>query len=112
MAIPVQTRKKMLAAVERGEPVNAVARRFEVTPQGLRKLIRTVRERGSVEPLASGPKHPIKITSDDDAIMLAMIEADPGVTLNAIRAKLGVQVAESTVSRRLKKLGITLKKNP
>lgn len=110
MRIPIEMRKKMLAAVGRGEPVNAVARRFEVTPQGLRKLIRAVRERGDLSPAKPGPKRPIKLTPADDAKMLELIERDPGVTLNAIRAHLSVGVAESTVCRRLRKLGVTLKK--
>lgn len=111
MAIPAETRWKMIAAVERGEPISSVARRFEVTPRGLRKMMRTVRERGSIEPLKSGPKGPVKLTPEDDAMMLALIEADPGITLNAIRAKLSVEVAESTVCRRLKRLRISLKKS-
>jgi transposase len=110
MRIPIEMRRKMLAAVERGEPVNAVARRFEVTPQGLRKLLRTVRSRGQIAPAKSGPKKPTKITPADDALMLALIERDPGITLNAIREQLSVSVAESTVCRRLQRLGLTLKK--
>jgi len=110
MRIPIEMRKKMLAAVERGEAVNAVARRFEVTPQGLRKLLRTVRSRGDLVPHTPGPKKPIKLTPEDDAKMLELINRQPGITLNAIRKQLSVEVAESTVSRRLKKLGISLKK--
>ena len=110
MRIPIEMRKKMVAAVERGEAVNAVARRFEVTPQGLRKLLRTVRSRGDLTPRRPGPKKPIKLTPTDDAKMLELIERDPGITLNAIRAQLSVEVAESTVCRRLKKLGVSLKK--
>jgi len=112
MRIPIEMRKKMLAAVERGEPVRRVARRFEVTERGLHKLMKRVRERGSLEPAKPGPKGPTKLTPADDAKMLEMIERDPGVTLNAIRAQLSVEVAESTVCRRLKKLGVSLKKNP
>jgi transposase len=114
MRIPIEMRKKMVAAVERGEAVNAVARRFEVTPQGLRKLLRTVRSRGDLTPRTPGPKKPIKLTPQDDAKMLELIEREPGITLNAIRAQLsattGTVVAESTVCRRLKKLGVSLKK--
>lgn len=110
MRIPIEMRRKMLAAVARGEPVNAVARRFEVTPQGLRKLLRTVRSRGHITPAKPGPKKPTKLTPADDALMLALIEQDPGITLNAIRERLSVRVAESTVCRRLQRLGLTLKK--
>ncbi|MGP1345496.1 MAG: hypothetical protein ACTS3F_02355 [Phycisphaerales bacterium] len=41
--------------------------------------------------------------------MFALIEAQPGITLNAFRAQLSVEVAESTVRRRLEKLEISLK---
>lgn len=111
MLIPLEMRKRMLAAVERGESVASVARRFEVTQRGLHKLIRRCRERGTLEPARPGPKEPIKLTAADDAKMLAMIRADPGVTLRELASQLSVPVAQSTVSRRLKKLGVTLKKN-
>jgi transposase len=102
----------MLAAVERGESVASVAQRFEVTERGLHKILKRYRERGTLEPDKPGPKKPTKLTPADDRKMLALIEQDPGITLNQIRAQLSVQVAESTVCRRLKKLGITLKKSP
>jgi transposase-like protein len=36
MAIPVAIRRKMLEAIQRGESIASVARRLEVTQQGLR----------------------------------------------------------------------------
>ena len=101
----------MLAAVERGEPIASVARRFEVSERGLYKLIRRCRERGTIEPMKPGPKKPTKLTPADDDIMIKLIQQDPGITLRNIIKHLSVEVAESTVSRRLKKLGYTLKKN-
>jgi len=107
MRTPIEMRKKMLAAVERGEAVNAVARRIEVTPQGLGKMLRTVRARGDLTPLKPGPKRPTKLRPRDDAKMLELIDHDPGITLNAIRSQLSVEVAESTVCRRLIRIVIT-----
>ena len=112
MLIPVQTRRKMLAAVERSESVASVARRFEVTERGLHKLIKRCRERGTIEPLKPGPKGPTKLTPKDDAKMLALIKADQGVTLRQIATHLSVQVVESTVHRSLKRLGLSLKQSP
>lgn len=111
MVIPVQTRRKMLAAVERGESVVSVARRFEVSERGLRKIIEQCRRRGTLDPLKPGPKKPTKLTPQDDATMLAMIETDPGVTLREMAEALSVDVAESTVCRRLQRLGLSLKKS-
>ncbi len=65
----------MLTAVERGEPIVAVARRFGVSERGLHKLITRCKEHGTIEPLKPGPKKPIKLTSIDDAVMLSMISA-------------------------------------
>lgn len=59
----------------------------------------------------AGSESPTKLTPEDDATMLALIEADPGFTLNAIRQRLSVEVAESTVCRRLQKLGVSLQKS-
>ncbi len=111
MQIPVQTRRKMLAAVERGESVASVARRFEVTERGLHKLIKRCRERGTIEPLKPGPKGPTKLTPKDDAKMLALVRADPGVTLKQIASHLSAEVVESTVCRSLQRLGLSLKKS-
>ncbi len=112
MVIPVQTRKKMLAAVGRGESVASVARRFEITERGLHQLIQRCRERGTIEPLKFGPKGSTKLTAKDAAKMLALIKADPGVTLKQIASHLSVEVVESTVHRSLKRLGVSLKKSP
>ena len=111
MRIPVETGKKMVAAVDRGETVVSVARRFEVTERGLHKLLRRFRERGTLEPLKPGPKRPTKLTPDDDAKMLELIEADPGITLKDIASQLSVDVVESTVFRRLQRLGVSFKKS-
>jgi len=111
MPIPVETRKKMFSAVDGGESVASVARRFEVTQQGLRKLIKRCRERGSIKPLKTGPKKPTKLTPGDDKIMLSMVADDPSVTLRQIAKRMSVKVVESTLSRRLRTLGISLKKS-
>ena len=109
MIIPVQMRQKMCAAVERGEPVAAVARRFEVSERGLRNIIKHFFEYGTHEPLKPGPQEPTKITPADDATILAMIKEDPGVTLKAMGE--AISVHESTVCRRLQTLGVSLKKS-
>ena len=111
MAIPVQTRRKMLAALQRGESVASVARRFEVTEQGLHKLRRTVRERGTLEPDKTGPKGHTKLTDDDLRRLREQVAAHPGVTLRELQGLLSVHVAESTVCRALKKMGLSFKKS-
>jgi len=111
MPIPVQTRKKMLDAIERGEPIVSVARRFEVSETGLHKLRRTVRERGTLEPAKTGPKGHVKLTDADLQLMRQQVAANPGITLLELRDMLSVQVAESTVCRALQKMGLSFKKS-
>lgn len=111
MAIPIQTRRKMLEAIERGESIASVARRFEVTQQGLHKLRRTVRERGTLAPAKTGPKGHVKLTEADLRLMRDQIAANPGVTLMQLRDMLSVEVAESTVCRALQKMGLSYKKS-
>ena len=110
MAYSMDLRLKVLAALDRGESQVSVARRFDL---GLRtvKRFKARRDAGRVEPDKTGPKLPTKLTPEDDQLMRDMIAARPGITANELRAMLSVEVAECTVCRRLKKLGLTLKKS-
>ena len=110
MVYSMDLRKRVVQAVNAGEPIAVVARRFQVA----RPTVRDWRDRakqGTLEPGVSGPKSPTKITPEDDQLMRDMIAKRPGITANELRAMLSVEVAECTVCRRLKKLGLTLKKS-
>ena len=110
MAYSMDLRERVVAAVNRGEAIAAVAQRFEVA----RPTVRDWRDRArrdALMPGVPGPKSPTKITPEDDRLMRDMIAKRPGITANELRAMLSVEVAECTVCRRLKKLGLTLKKS-
>ena len=104
-------RLKVLTAVDRGESEACVARRFEIGERTVRRFKRLRREVGSVEPAKTGPKSPIKLKAADDQLMREQIAKRPGITLRELQPLLSVKVAESTICRRLKKLGLTLKKS-
>lgn len=110
MAYSMDLRLKVLAALDRGESQASVAQRFEL---GLRtvKRFKARRDAGRVEADKTGPKLPIKLTPEDDQRMRDAIARRPGITLRELQAVVGVPVAESTICRRLKKLGLTLKKS-
>jgi transposase len=110
MAYSMDLRLKVLAALDEGASQASVARRFDV---GLRtvKRFKARRDAGRIEAEKTGPKSPIKLTPEDDQLMREMIAKRPGITANQLRVMLSVQVAECTVCRRLKKLGLTLKKS-
>jgi len=114
MPLSLQLRQRVVAGIERGESAVSIARRLEISERTVRRLSKRARLGLPLAPGKTGPKKPTKLTPADDAKMLELIERDPGITLNAIRAQLsattGTVVAESTVCRRLKKLGVSLKK--
>lgn len=110
MTYSMDLRERVVMAVRDGEPIAVVARRFQVARPTVRDW-RDRAEQGVLEPGVGGPKSPTKITPEDDRLMRDMIALRPGITANELRAMLSVAVAECTVCRRLKKLGLTLKQS-
>ena len=111
MAYSLDFRLKVLAACDRGESEAAVAQRFEIGERTVRRFKRRRRETGSAQPAKTGPKSPIKLGPEDDQRMREAIAKRPGITLRELQAVVSVPVAESTICRRLKRLGLTLKKS-
>lgn len=110
MTYSMDLRERVVAAVERGEPIAVVARRFQVSRPAVRDW-RDRAQRNALTPGVPGPKSPTKITPQDDQLMLDRVALNPGITANQLRALISVEVAECTVCRRLIKLGVTLKKS-
>lgn len=110
MPLSLQLRQRVIAGLERGQSAVSIARRLEISERTVRRLAHRARLGHPLTPGKTGPKKPTKLTPADDRKMLELIEREPGITLKAIAAQLSVEVAESTVSRRLKALGISLKK--
>lgn len=103
-------RRKVVAALGQGHSVASVARRFDVDE----KTVRSYRRRAAQDRLApdrSGPKGSVKLTDQDLRTLEREVAKDPGVTLRQLQGKLSVRVAESTVCRTLKRLGLSLKKS-
>ena len=110
MTYSMDLRLRVVAAVNRGDSIAEVARRFNVS----RPTVRDWRDRtarGGLEPDKPGPKQPVKLTRADDALMRLQISKRPGITANELIPMLSQPVVESTVCRRLKKMGLRLKKS-
>jgi len=110
MAYSNDIRLKVLAAVDRGESQASVARRFEIGEKTLRRLKQRREETGDVSAYKTGPKQPMKLTADDDALMREQVRVKPGVTAKELVVLLEGKVVISTVCRRLIALGLPLKK--
>ena len=76
------------------------------------KLLRQRRRTGSIEPLPHAGGPPPKL--GDGAALRELVKAKPDATLSELAAamgeRLGVRVHLASVGRRLKAMGITLKK--
>ena len=103
-------RKKVVAAVGRGETDVSVATRFEVSVKTIGRWL----DRQSAGRLAAdrcGPKGPVKLTAADDQTLRDALRDQPGLTLRELCLLMSVPVAQSTICRRLQKLQLVLKKS-
>jgi transposase len=111
MAYSKDFRLKVLAFVDRGESEAAVAQRFDIGERTVRRFKQRRRLTGDVTADKTGPKGPMKLTPQDDALMFEQVRRKPGITAKELRPMLGVEVSISAICRRLTKLGLTLKKS-
>ena len=103
-------RVRVVAAVEDGESMTSVARRFSVGWCTVRDW-RDRARRGELEPKTTGPKGPIKLTEADEQLMRERVAKQPGITAMQLIPWLSVEVVESTVCRALKRMNLSLKKS-
>jgi len=111
MRYSMDLRQRAVRAMEQGQALAQVARRFQVSETALRDWRRRAAE-GRLEPTDKpGPKGPRKLTPADDATMRRLIDEQPGITAKQILPQLSVEVHIATVCRRLIQLGLSLKKS-
>ncbi len=107
-------RKKIVEAKERGMSTVEVARTFDVGLSSVKRYAKVAREGGSLRPKRSPGRRP---KADERAMRL--LEADlqerPAATLSErceyLRSVAGLGVSESTVSRLLRRMGWSRKKD-
>ena len=113
-AYSLDLRKKIVEAKERGTPTAEVAKAFGVGVSTVKRYAATAREGRPLAP----KKHPgskPKIDEGARRLLEADLEERPAATLperrEFLRRTCGVSVSDSTVSRMLKRLGWTRKKD-
>lgn len=111
MAIAVQVRLKVLAALARGESAVSIAGRLEIGERSVYRLQARDRAGCPVEPAKTGPKGPIKLARADTQVLRAAVARTPGITALEVLPRLTVKVAPCTVCRAWKRLGLTRKKS-
>lgn len=102
-------RVRVMADVDGGVGTTAVARKYRVSADWIRKLKRLRRETGSFAARQQRVSHATKL--DEDLPRLEQLVAQqPDATLQELRDALGVQVSLSSVWRALRRLQLTFKK--
>ncbi len=107
-------RKKIVEAVERGMPKIEAARTFGVGISSVKRYMATYHEGGSLAPKKRPGSKP-KLDEGARKLLEANLEEHPEATLpqrrEFLRRVCGVSVSDSTVSRMLRRMGWTRKKD-
>ena len=88
-----------------------LARRFQVAPSFVQKLLKQYRETGSLAPKKRQVQTPTKLNESQLQILADLVEQNNDATLEELKGlvfeKTGVSIGRSTVDRMLKKLNLT-----
>jgi transposase len=113
-AYSTDLRERIVRVVADGQPLREAARRFGVSVSAVKRYVVRQQETGSLErtPIPGGPR---KISREQDAILLARLQAEPDATVLEHCAwwaeHQGQAVSEATMWRALHRLGWTHKKS-
>lgn len=112
-ALSNDLRERLVRAVKQGSSATAVARRFDVSASAVIKLMRRVRDTGSVAPARIGGTR-TPLLDGHEAVLRELTTSQPGITLAEMQAALRkrdiVPGSLSTIWTTLRRLGLTHKK--
>lgn len=96
MPVPLSqaVRRRLVEAVEQGSSAREAARRFAVSESAAIKLIRRLRETGSIAP-ARNKGHRTPLLSEHEDLLCELIMSRPGITLAEIQAALVLRGIEA-----------------
>ena len=107
-------RTRIIAALEAGQPVAQVAARFAVAPRTVRRYRQRWQQEGMLIPRRS-PGRARRILPEQEAMLIAQVEADPDATLATHcrhwQAQTGITLSPATMCRALQRLALTRKKS-
>lgn len=114
-AYSLDLRKKVIDAYNQKEgSLRSLAKRFKVSDEFVKGLVKRYKQTGSFEPLAHGGGNPGKIQAIHEEFLRRQLERQNDLTLEALSLKLkeqfGLKVSGVAVHETLKDLGISRKK--
>lgn len=111
--LSLDLRKRLAKAVDGGESRNAVAKRFDVAPSTVIKLMQHAEATGSLAPKKIGGYRKYKLAAHD-AVVRELLLATPDATLDELAADLAkraIECSRSGLDRYLGHIGWSFKKN-
>ena len=110
-------RIRVVAVAEEEEHAkNEIADLFGISKRSVYRYLQQLRERNNLEPLAHGGGTQAKLKPEYLLMVKEMVDQTPDATLEEFREQIKkrarLEVSVMTISRGLKKLGITRKKSP
>ena len=109
--LPVRMRERIVAMYAEGQPTKQIAAAMGTCRSGTRRIRQYLRERGTLEPTKGKTGYASGLTPAVERRLRALVAAEPGVTRQALRDRLGVTVDVRTVGRWLARAGLVLKKS-
>ena len=106
-ALSLDIRRRMAKAVDAGSSRNSVAKRFDVAPSTVIKLMTHIKATGSATPKKIGGYRKPRLAAHD-AIVRELVQATPDSTLDefvAELAKLGIATSRSGLDRYFSLIG-------
>lgn len=108
-AYSMDLRERVMADVDAGMKVVAVAKKFSVSSGWIRKLKRLRRETGSIGPRQQRVSHATKLDADLPRLE-ALVQSKPDATIKELHEQLAAPVSRATIGRALQRLRYTFKK--
>lgn len=112
-ALSLDLRSRIAAAVAQGEPVRAVAARFQVSASSAVRLGQKLRAGVGLAPAKRGGPRPSSITPAVAEWLRTRLAEKPDLTMRALAAELrerGAPMTHDTVWRFVRRAGLTVKK--
>jgi transposase len=109
--LPVRMRERVVAMYAEGKSTKQIAEAMGTCRSGTRRIRQYLRERGTLEPRKGRTGYAGGLTTEVERRLRDLVAAEPGVTRQTLRDRLGVTVDVRTVGRWLAKLGLVLKKS-
>jgi transposase len=107
-------RERVVAARAEGATITQTAVRLGVSPKTVSNYCRLQRETGALDPGQHGGHRKSRLLGHDDTIV-EWIKKEPELTLEAlckrIKRRLKIVIGKTALDFRLKKLGLSVKKN-